>query len=104
MEELGLDLGGIITAVPVIGVLIAWLQATRARVKELEEDLDRAVSDYMNHLKAEKERDKLIQAELTLGRQLSNTTMHRFKSIDTQRIPSPEQIEAWQRPQMQESE
>lgn len=95
MEELGLDLGGIIAAVPVIGVLIAWLQATRARVKELEEDLDRAVSDYMQHLKAEKERDKLIQAELSLGRQLDQTTIRRLRDIDTQRIPSPAEIDAY---------
>jgi hypothetical protein len=95
MEELGFNLEALGSAALAFAVLIAWLQSTRTRLKETEEDLERVQHEYISHLKAEKERDKLIQAELALGRQLQQTTIERWREIETQKIPTPAEIDSY---------
>lgn len=91
MEEFDI-VGSLVTAVPAVGVLVAWLQSLRTRLKETEEDFQRLQTEYINHLKAGREREALLDAEVRLGERLSTVTRQQYNTIDTQKIPTPDEI------------
>lgn len=91
MEEFDI-LQSLVTAVPAIGVLVAWLQSLRTRLKDAEEDLERLQNEYINHLKANNQRQSLLDAEVQLGQRLNNVARQRYDTIETQKIPTPDEI------------
>lgn len=91
MEEFDI-VNGVITAVPAVGVLVAWLQSLRTRLKEVEDDYERLRSEYINHLKANNQRQSLLDAEVQLGQRLNNVARQRYDTIETQKIPTPDEI------------
>lgn len=50
----GIDMGSVITSVPVIGVLIAWLQSVRSQNKELHEKIEQLNNEVKSALIASK--------------------------------------------------
>lgn len=77
----GIDISTIITAVPVIGVLLAWLQSLRNQIHELQERYDRLDNEYKHSLKEwSAHRQQMMANERLIGIQLS--------SVDSQRIDS----------------
>lgn len=65
----GIDISSLITAVPVIGVLIAWLASARNQVQDLQDRYDRLDAEYKASLK---ERQQQILNERFLGVKLSS--------------------------------
>lgn len=47
------ELATLAGAVPVIAVLLMWLSQLQQQVRELREQRDRWVTEYMNHLKGQ---------------------------------------------------
>lgn len=75
----GIDISTLITAVPVIGVLLAWLQSIRNQNHELQERYDRLDTEYKQSLKEwSAHRQQIMANERLIGIQLS--------SVDSQRI------------------
>lgn len=90
LENVNLEVFGAFGVV--IVVMGLWLQSVLKELQELKDDHERLQQEYINHLKANNQRKQLLDAEVLLGERLSHTTRHRYATIDTQRIPTEEEI------------